>query len=114
MQIECRKEDSVFVIKPLQRTVDSSFAPEFQQHLAQAVQDGNDRIVLDTVRVSVIDSSVLGVILSTLKSLGGDGEIAISSRQESVDQLFKVTRMDKLLQVFPTTGEAAEALESRS
>ena len=114
MQIECRKEDSVFVLRSLQWTVDSSSAPEFQQHLAQAVQDGNDRIVRDTVRVSVIDTSVLGVILSTLKSLGGDGEIAISSTQQSVDQLFKVTRMDKLLQMFSTTEEASEALQSRS
>lgn len=60
MQIECRKEDSVFVIKPLQRTVDSSSASEFQQHLALAVQDGNDRIVLDTAPVSVIDRIRVG------------------------------------------------------
>jgi len=56
----------------------------------------------------------LGVILSTLKSLGGDGEIAIASTQESVDPLFKVTRMDKLLQMFPTTEEAVEALDNQS
>ena len=112
MQIGCRKEDNVFVIKPLQRTVDRSSALEFQQHLTQAIQDGNDRIVLDTAEVSVIDSSALGVILSTQKSFDGDGEIAISSTQESVDQLFKVTRMDKLFQMFPTTEEATEALKS--
>ena len=65
-------------------------------------------------RSALSTGSALGVILSTLKSLGGDGEIAIASTQESVDPLFKVTGMDKLLQMFPTTEEAVEALDNQS
>ena len=111
MQIESTKEADVLIVKPLDQNVDSSSAQEFKEHLTQAVQSGNDRIVLDTSEVHFIDSSALGVIISVVKSLHGEGEIVISSAQESVDRLFKVTRMDKLFQMFPATEEAVKALQ---
>jgi anti-sigma B factor antagonist len=111
MQIECRKEDDVLVVKPLEETVDSNSAQDFKDHLTTIISEGNDLIVLDTEEIGFIDSSALGVIISVLKSLEGDGEIVIASAQESVDQLFKVTRTDKLFQMFETTEEAIAALQ---
>ena len=111
MKIECRKEDDVLVVKPLEETVDSNSAQDFKDHLTTIISEGNDLIVLDTEEIGFIDSSALGVIISVLKSLEGDGEIVIASAQESVDQLFKVTRTDQLFQMFETTEEAIAALQ---
>ena len=110
MQTECTKKEDVLVVRPLEETVDSASAQEFKEHLTNAIADGNDLIVLDTEEIEFIDSSALGVIMSVLKWLNGRGEIAIASAHDAVDQLFKVTRMDKIFQMFPTTEEAVEAL----
>ena len=80
MQIECRKEEDVLVVKPLEETVDTNSAQEFKDHLTKVISEGNDLIVLDTAEIQFIDSSALGVIISVLKSLNGKGEIAIASR----------------------------------
>ena len=74
------------------------------------INQGNRRIVLDLSEVDFIDSSGLGAIVSSLKTLGNDGDLVICGIRETVMGLFKITRMNRVFQIFATESEAIEAL----
>ena len=69
--------------------------------------------MLDLGAVSFIDSSGLGALISSLKTIGSDGHLVISGACGTVATMFKLTRMDKILRVFGTTDEAVAALSHR-
>ncbi len=67
-------------------------------------------IVLDISNVNFIDSSGLGAIVSSLKQLGGKGDLAICGINESILSLFRLTRMDRVLKIFSEKEEAVSQL----
>ena len=114
MQIQFEKTDNVLVVKPIERRVDASSAVEFRGSLVQAVQESDGNVVLDVGAVEFIDSTGLSAIISALKVMHKDGKLAVSEACETIETLFKLTRMDKVFQLFPTTAEAIEALKVES
>jgi anti-sigma B factor antagonist len=67
-------------------------------------------MVLDLGAVSFIDSSGLGALVSSLKSMGKNGDLVICGAQSAVASMFKLTRMDKVFRMYPSAQEAASAL----
>jgi len=110
MNIENHVESGVLRVRVLDKRMDAHGAPDFKQKLATMVEEGNRLIALDISNVEFIDSSGLGVLVSLLKQLGGQGEIAIGGVREPVGGLFKLTRLDKVFQIFPDPQAAFGAL----
>jgi anti-sigma B factor antagonist len=83
--------------------LDMATAPKLATHLARAMSDGATQAVVDLERVSFIDSTGLGVLISSVRRLrrrGGDLTIVCS--QERILKAFKVTGVDQMLTVEPT------------
>ena len=110
MQIEEKKVNDLLIVTPLEKRLDASAAAGFKGKIVDWINSGNNRIVLDLSRVDFIDSSGLGAIVSCLKTLGGNGDLVICGIQETVMSLFKLTRMNRVFQIFPTEAEALKAL----
>ena len=100
MELKDRKEGQVLIVKPMGKRLDASVALGFKEKMT----------VLDLSEVDFMDSSGLGAIISSLKALGGKGELAISGIQEIVLQLFKLTRMDQIFRIFKDEKDAVSAL----
>jgi anti-sigma B factor antagonist len=66
--------------------------------------------VLDLSKVEFIDSSGLGAIVSSLKRMGGRGELVVCGLREPTMTLFRLTRMDRVFQVFDSEQQAVSAL----
>lgn len=105
--IDVNRDAAVPVVAPKVRRLDASVAPAFKQEMAQLVQDGERRLVLDLGGVDFLDSSGLGALVSVLKTLGAQGAMAVCGAQGAVLSLFKLTRMDK---VFTLCTDRREAL----
>ncbi|HLC16903.1 MAG TPA: STAS domain-containing protein [Thermodesulfovibrionia bacterium] len=110
MDVEARKEGSVLVVKSLNKRLDAHIAMEFKQKMSDYISRGNDLIVLDISEVEFIDSSGLGAIVSALKLLGGNGDLVIAGTRDSVMRMFKLTRMNKVFNMFDTEREAVDSL----
>ncbi len=110
MEIEERKVGNVLVVLPREKRIDASVSTGFKGRMVDWINQGNRRIVLDLSEVDFIDSSGLGAIVSTLKTLGNDGDLVICGIRETVMGLFKITRMNRVFQIFATESEAIEAL----
>jgi anti-sigma B factor antagonist len=110
MRFEEYKTGEVLVAKVLDGRIAADVAPRLKAHLAEYVSQGNHAIVLDLGAVTFIDSSGLGALVSSLKSIGKEGDLVISSAQGAVASMFKLTRMDKVFRMYATTDEAVAAL----
>lgn len=110
MEIQSAKIDEVTIIKPLAKRIDASVATEFKGKIVDTINAGNFRIVLDLSNVAFIDSSGLGAIISSLKTIGGNGDLVICGMNETVMGLFKLTRMNLVFRIFSTQPEAIQAL----
>ncbi len=112
MQLDTRKEDDVLVVICLEDRMDAKVAVGFREEMARLIDDGNKLIVLDVSNVSFIDSSGLGSIVSSLKMIGRDGNLAVAGAKDTILDMFRLTRMDRVFQMFTSEEEAIKTLSS--
>jgi anti-sigma B factor antagonist len=110
MRFEENRIDGILVAKVMDARIAADVAPQFKAHLAGYLNSGDRSIVLDLEAVSFIDSSGLGALIASLKALGTDGHLVIAGARGSVASMFKLTRMDKILRLFPTAAEAVASI----
>lgn len=110
MEIEERQEGRVLVSRVLSRRLDAAQADEFRELFSRRMEEGQRLFLLDLSQVHFMDSTGLGAIVYIVNKLGQEGELAVGSPQETVMRIFKVTRADKIFQIFESTGAAVRAL----
>lgn len=110
MQFEESTIKNALVVRIHESRIVADVAPQFKEGLIKYVQSGNRNIVLDLREVTFIDSSGLGALIGSLKAMGSDGELVLCGARDAVVNMFKLTRMDKVFQIFGTPEEAASAL----
>ena len=80
--------------------LDVNTAPELREQLAQLVNDGVRRIVVDLADVSFVDSTALSVLVSALKRLRqADGDLTLASPTPSVRRVFEITGLTRLFTI---------------
>ena len=82
-------------------------ADEFQQRLAENIENGYKKIVVDLTDCEFIDSTFLGALVISLKkvtSLGGD--LRLVGFQPAVNSMFELTRMYRVFETFKTKEDA--------
>ncbi|REL25332.1 anti-sigma factor antagonist [Thalassotalea euphylliae] len=99
--------DSTIVINIDEQRFDAVTAPRFKQYFLDTVGAQSCNVVLDLSRVNFMDSSGLGVLISSLKHLNSQGAIVLVGIQSNVQALMTLTRMDRL---FPQCANVEEAL----
>ncbi|MFC0225097.1 STAS domain-containing protein [Serratia aquatilis] len=105
MNFEIQSENGVEIIMPLVRRLDASVATIFKQEVLSFIQQGKNCILLDFSQVDFIDSSCLGALVSMLKMLNERGDLALCSLNSNIQNMFKLTRMDRIF----TIGSDREA-----
>ena len=112
MRLETKTEGDILIIRPLERRMDAKVAVDFHSEITAYINAGNRRIVFNVNQLDFIDSSGLGAIVSCLKHLGRDGEFVIAEAAETVLSMFKLTRMDRVFQIYPTERKAIQSLST--
>ena len=98
------------VVKVLETRLDATVAGEFRKGLVDFIHKGHVFLILDLSDVEFIDSSGLGALVSTLKTLGGQGDLVICGVRKSLLVLFELTRLDRVFRLFNDPKEAIAAL----
>ena len=111
MKVDKREESGLLVVKPLEDRITAPITQDFKERLAELINEGHRKILLNLSNVNFVDSSGLGAIISTLKVLGETGELAICGLQKDVLTMFKLTRMDKVFHVFSGEKEGIANFE---
>jgi len=109
MQIEPRPAGERLIVKPLAARIDAHLSLEFKEQMVGLIEAGHRRLILDLSAVEFVDSSGLGAIVAVLKSLGQEGELAVSGVRATVASMFRLTRMDKVFEIHSTLEDALGA-----
>ena len=92
--------------------IDLFTAPELKSTLAEAVEAGHSRIVVDLTETTFLDSTALGVLIGAVKRLRSrGGALAIVNTDTSIAKTFEITGLDQVFTILPSREEALAALD---
>lgn len=107
IEFETREgENGVTVIEPHGR-LNMVAAPRLRELIAEIVNGGTTRIVVELSSTEFIDSSGLGALIAGLKAArqaGGDLRIAAPTAQ--VETVLALTNLNRVLTAYPSAGLA--------
>ena len=112
IKIRHRMEGNTLVVKILAARLDAASAPEVKRRIGEWIRGGHRRLVLDVSDVEFIDSSGLHTLVFALKQLGSHQDLAISGPRDAVLNMFKLTRLYQIFNIFSDSEKAIAALSS--
>src|SRR2546425_273064 len=75
------------------------------------VDEGARRIIVDLTDTTFIDSTMLSVLLSTLKRLRpSGGQLGIVCSDRNIRKIFEITLLDRVFPIFASRDEAIDGL----
>jgi anti-sigma B factor antagonist len=91
--------------------IDLFTAPELKQILAESIESGRTRIVIDLTETTFLDSTALGVLIGAVKRLRSrDGALAIVNVDENISKTFEITGLDQIFTILPSREAAVDAV----
>jgi anti-sigma B factor antagonist len=104
---------NVAVVTPNTPQLDISNSEDFLQAV-QPLLDEQHRVVFDLRRVTFVDSSGCGAILSCLKRVrDAGGDLKLCEATEPVGMVFELIRLHRICDIFKTQTEAVAAFHSK-
>jgi anti-sigma B factor antagonist len=92
--------------------IDLFTAPELKQVLAESIEAGRIRIIVDLTDTTFLDSTALGVLIGAVKRLRSrDGALAIVNIDDNIAKTFEITGLDQIFTIVPTRDEAIDAVD---
>lgn len=113
MRIDSHTRGGVVVVSVHSPRIDSAVTPQFVQAATTAIAGARD-VVMDLSRVSLVDSTGLGGLVGLRKALGPDGALGVVATQPAVLHLFRLTRLDSVIPLYPSVDAAVEARSSNA
>ena len=93
--------------------IDLFTAPELKKMLADAIENGATRVVVDLSETTFLDSTALGVLIGAVKRLRSrDGQLVIVNTGTNIAKTFEVTCLDQIFTILDTRDAAVEALDA--
>ncbi|ELR97226.1 STAS domain-containing protein [Gloeocapsa sp. PCC 73106] len=86
--------------------LDGTKSEEFRQEITTMLAEGAKIIVIDFQQVTFMDSSGLGALVLSLKTLrSADVKLYLCSINQQVKMLFELTSMDRVFEIFANRQE---------
>ncbi len=104
----------VRVIEP-EGILDGTKASDFRGNIERHIADGAQIILIDFKNVTFMDSSGLGTLVMSLKTVrNADAKMFLCSINEQVQMLFELTSMDRVFEIFDNREEFEQTVSSIS
>ena len=109
MKFSVDKKEKYCIFKLEDEKLNTLNAPKLKSELVILNAGGAKNIVLDLQDVTFIDSSGLSAILiGNRLCKNSEGTFALANLNDYVSKLIKISQLDSILNIFPTTSEAAD------
>jgi len=109
MDIQVRNVGNV-VILDINGEIDLYNAPEIKENIKNQMEQGKNQIIINLDKVSYIDSSGIGVLISSLSNLKkAGGGLKIIHVYASVRKVFELTKLTSFFDIYDSEQEALAA-----
>jgi anti-sigma B factor antagonist len=106
-RVELLRPSDYVAVVVLEGEVDMYSSRQFKEALLQGISGGATRIIVDLAKVTFIDSTALGVMVSGLRVVATqDGTLDIICRDENVKYIFEITKLNRIMHVYGSRDEA--------
>lgn len=105
MNLSAEPLPHALVIKVLENRIDAAGAIQFKERMRELVAGSEPRVLLDLSQVAFLDSSGLGAVVAVLKMIGPDRKLELSGLTQTVEKVFRLTRMDTIFTIHPALPE---------
>lgn len=114
MKFDTETIDDITVLEIPMDALDAGNVVEFKNDIAP-ILDKCDFVIFNMSRIKFIDSSGIGAILSCLRKLHSQGgALSMFGVKDQVVQLFKLVRIDRIIEIHPTKNSAIRAFQGES
>ena len=104
----------VQIIEP-KGILDGTRSSDFRDNINRSIENGVQIILVDFTDVTFMDSSGLGTLVLSLKTVRNAGiKMFLCSINEQVKMLFELTSMDRVFEIFDNRDEFDKILSSIS
>jgi len=112
MNLSRQVYDDAVLISVQESRIDAAIAIQFKDKLRELADDGPHRVVMDMTEVNFLDSSGLGALVATMKQLGKERSLELTSLSPSVQKVFRLTHMDSVFTVHKHNSDAISDLRN--
>ncbi len=101
MDIKCREEGNGVLVVDVVGDLDARSAGDLKLEVNEKIEQGNVWILINLSEVPYMDSAGLGVLVSGLKNTNRqNGDLRLWGLQPDVRNIFELTRLNKVFQIF--------------
>ncbi|ELS02043.1 anti-anti-sigma factor [Xenococcus sp. PCC 7305] len=105
---------AVQIIEP-KGILDGTKAGDFRDNIDRSIKNGVQIILVDFTNVTFMDSSGLGTLVLSLKTVRNAGiKMFLCSINEQIKMLFELTSMDRVFEIFDNREEFEKILSSNA
>ena len=109
MKLTSVERNGVRVVSVHADRIDAAAVVRFKEDMRNAIQGASGRVILDLSAVAFIDSSGLGAIVASMKRMPEGQRLDLAGLTPIVEKVFRLTRMDTVFRLFPSTDAALRA-----
>ena len=112
MNLEMEDRGTARLVTVKESRVDAAVAVTFKERMRELTGGHTGRVVLDMGQVGFLDSSGLGAVVGAMKQLEPGATLELAALTQTVERVFRLTRMDSVFAIHPTADDAIAAGES--
>jgi anti-sigma B factor antagonist len=102
-----QRENGGIVIMDIQGEIDLYNAPEIKDNIQKLIEAQKYNIIINLEKVSYIDSSGIGALISSLSNLKKyQGGLKIINVYASVKKVFELTKLTSFFEIYDSEEEA--------
>lgn len=90
--------------------LDAVAANAVKARISELIDDSTKKLIVDFQSVEFIDSSGLGTFVSILKRLVSKNKVMLCNLQPNVANTFKLTRMDRVFEIYHSRDDAISSV----
>lgn len=93
--------------------IDIYTTPQFKEAVSAAIEEGKPGIVINMTKVTYMDSSGFGTLLSATKRLRPvDGALYLAGCNDAITRMLQITRLNTIFGTYASEDEAVAAAET--
>ncbi|MBD3679527.1 MAG: STAS domain-containing protein [Rhodobacteraceae bacterium] len=112
MQIDASPFEEGIVLTVRESRIDAACALQFKDRFRDLAADGAGKVILDLAMVDFLDSSGLGAVIASMKSLGPDRSLELAALTPLVRKVFRLTHLDTVMTIHPDAASAVSGADA--
>jgi len=110
MKLTDQERDGIVILEPKGKILGGPDATVLKEKLQSLIDSGKTRVVIDLADVDYMNSTGLGILISTLTTLRkANGELKLANVTEKIQSLLTITKLVTVFDDYETVDEAVAA-----